>query len=386
MSAPMENHLLCNMFCIAIILILFFSQRHSGDNRSSYLYFRRALLSAASMIAVNCLLEASSAGLLALGRYAAYGIAILYFGLWGLLTFYFTLYSECVQMSRIMRSRKQFLWLLTPMLIEIALGFASIRTGWLFTIDADGIYHRGSMIVLSVALCSILPMISCCKAWILSLHKENYSRKGELRSLFVFVLFPAVGLIHQLLVPSMPSLHIAVVLSTLIVFNFTQNALISLDPLTGLNNRLQLRTYLSRKLPDYQGKGKRQLYLVMLDIDYFKSINDNYGHLEGDRTLRRVADVLRLACQKSSAFIARLGGDEFVIICEAESEDEIQQLCSFIEVTLDGISKHLPFRIHACMGVTVYPGNGTSAQRFLALADERLYEAKRSRPIPSAIS
>ena len=97
------------------------------------------------------------------------------------------------------------------------------------------------------------------------------------------------------------------------------NLQVSVDKLTQVNNRQNLLSYLSYKINNHE----ETVYLIMMDIDKFKTINDTYGHLAGDDALICVAKALKQACAqfKKRPFIARYGGDEFVVILEGTTDD-----------------------------------------------------------------
>ena len=92
-----------------------------------------------------------------------------------------------------------------------------------------------------------------------------------------------------------------------------QKALI--DPLTGLPNRAAWSERLDHEIGQWQQHGNT-LLLAMLDLDHFKRINDNYGHLAGDKVLKIIASVLRKRL-RGTDFIARFGGEEFVLLMPA---------------------------------------------------------------------
>lgn len=83
----------------------------------------------------------------------------------------------------------------------------------------------------------------------------------------------------------------------------------------------RLLKYLSQKFKSFNSDDStKNLYLMMLDVDDFKKINDIFGHLEGDFALKLVADSLKKVAADTSCFISRLGGDEFVVVCEKEND------------------------------------------------------------------
>ena len=92
-------------------------------------------------------------------------------------------------------------------------------------------------------------------------------------------------------------------LSVLLVFINVQNKQISIDTLTGINNRRQLALYIASELSALSKKG--ELYYLIMDVDKFKSINDTYGHLEGDNALIKIASLLNSLCEIKNDYSCR---------------------------------------------------------------------------------
>lgn len=122
------------------------------------------------------------------------------------------------------------------------------------------------------------------------------------------------------------------------------------------------------------------LGLLLLDVDHFKQFNDTHGHQAGDKVLRAVATALRDACG-ASAYAARWGGEAFTAIGEFESDSAalaeiVRRAIECASVAWDGQS----LRVTASIGVALHhPGDAPgSADALIAVADERLYSAKRA--------
>lgn len=118
----------------------------------------------------------------------------------------------------------------------------------------------------------------------------------------------------------------------LYVYMQSQRSSIYHDELTHLNNRRLLIKVVSDKM-----RNENPWSLVMVDINSFKSINDNYGHTEGDNALVEVAGVLDLLSRENGYSAYRYGGDEFTILLDTDNQDEVEAFCKEID---DRISRH----------------------------------------------
>ena len=153
------------------------------------------------------------------------------------------------------------------------------------------------------------------------------------------------------------------------------NLQVSVDKLTQVNNRQNLLSYLSYKINNHE----ETVYLIMMDIDKFKTINDTYGHLAGDDALICVAKALKQACAqfKKRPFIARYGGDEFVVILEGTTDDlaAVEERIHAEAARFNGPDR--PYRISLSIGSAAYI-QGMSAQELIEVADGELYKIKHA--------
>jgi diguanylate cyclase (GGDEF)-like protein/putative nucleotidyltransferase with HDIG domain len=150
------------------------------------------------------------------------------------------------------------------------------------------------------------------------------------------------------------------------------------DALTGLPNARSLFMHLDAELARCQHT-YRKLSVLVFDLDGFKHINDKFGHLQGNRTLRTIASSLKSG-RREHQYVARMGGDEFVIISPDCSEALIQQEHSrFSEIVAAAareISPNAPLSVS--MGAARYPDDGHEAEQLLAEADRRMYINKQA--------
>jgi diguanylate cyclase (GGDEF)-like protein len=147
------------------------------------------------------------------------------------------------------------------------------------------------------------------------------------------------------------------------------------DPLTGLGNYRRLMNALAGEIRRSQ-RTERPFAVLFLDLDDLKGINDRYGHLVGNRALRRVADALRVSC-RSIDTAARFGGDEFALVLPETREASARQVARRIADEL-AVNAEAP-ALSLSVGVAEYPRDGKTVERILGVADQALYGAKASR-------
>lgn len=151
------------------------------------------------------------------------------------------------------------------------------------------------------------------------------------------------------------------------------------DELTGLPNNRAFRATIDREASRAE-RFKHELSLVILDIDNFKSVNDTYGHLQGDQVLRVVGRLL-LDEPRAIDEPARYGGEEFVVALPETGVDGAVELAERLRETLAG--EEIPLlesdgvlRVTASFGTATMPGAASSVRDLFAAADEALYQAK----------
>jgi diguanylate cyclase (GGDEF)-like protein len=152
------------------------------------------------------------------------------------------------------------------------------------------------------------------------------------------------------------------------------------DPLTGLPNRTFFRERLEQVLLAAQRELK-PCALLLMDLDGFKQVNDQYGHLVGDRLLAQVATRLRLVLRKAD-MVARVGGDEFAVVPWGATDSSratlvAEKILQSLEpaIVIDGQS----IEVRASIGIATYPQHGEDADSILHVADIAMYAAKHAR-------
>jgi diguanylate cyclase (GGDEF)-like protein len=150
------------------------------------------------------------------------------------------------------------------------------------------------------------------------------------------------------------------------------------DPLTGLSNRVLLEERLRAVLARDARTGDTTA-LLFLDLDGFKAVNDDHGHLIGDAVLRTIADRLKAGVRPSDT-VARLGGDEFVILVEGAKEDGVLALAERLRTAVAEpmTVANLDLQVGVSVGVALSTGGVDEPIALLARADRTMYDAKRA--------
>ena len=145
-----------------------------------------------------------------------------------------------------------------------------------------------------------------------------------------------------------------------------------LDPLTGAGNRLSMNHYFEVELQD-----KSQLYLFLLDLDFFKQVNDEHGHGVGDQVLVEVATLLRIVLGRGYVF--RVGGEEFALFSSFANEEAALNTAEQIRARFENTTFNidgLAINVTTSIGVAKFKSTN-SLESFVNQADKQLYKAKQ---------
>ncbi len=149
----------------------------------------------------------------------------------------------------------------------------------------------------------------------------------------------------------------------------------SYDSLTGIFNRSSFEKSFTEEI-EKASMQNNLLTMVILDIDHFKSVNDNYGHHVGDEVLKVVSALVTKNLQRSDIF-ARWGGEEFVILLPSTDLDGAKMLAEKLRMIIEDSSFSIAGKLTASFGVGLYQNN-ESKQEFFERVDKLLYTAKRT--------
>jgi diguanylate cyclase (GGDEF)-like protein len=157
--------------------------------------------------------------------------------------------------------------------------------------------------------------------------------------------------------------------------------LVTLDELTGVANRRQFDLRLSQEWRRCC-REEHPLALILCDVDFFKAYNDTYGHLEGDRCLRAIAQTIEQAARRAGDLVARYGGEEFAVILPSTDREGAANVADRIRQAIERLQiPHAKSPASACVTLSLgivcqYPTLDLSSNGLIAEADRQLYIAK----------
>ena len=150
--------------------------------------------------------------------------------------------------------------------------------------------------------------------------------------------------------------------------------LVLVDPLTGLFNHGGIKTEIQNAINIYQNGGDT-ISLMMIDLDNFKKINDNYGHSVGDATLKALADMLKSFAQDKHASVGRWGGEEFVTVLSGVSDDEALEYAEDLRKTVAAADFGEAGHITCSVGISQL-GDDDSFDDLFNRMDKAMYSSK----------
>lgn len=149
------------------------------------------------------------------------------------------------------------------------------------------------------------------------------------------------------------------------------------DPMTGLNNRRFLEEYVETLVASVQRKGAHAA-ILMLDLDYFKMVNDTHGHDAGDAVIKALSNVLKQAV-RASDLVIRYGGEEFLIVLLDSSAEQACQIGEKIRAAVQALKIQVGSVVlqkTISIGIADFPGDSATFWQAVKFADIALYQAK----------
>ena len=239
--------------------------------------------------------------------------------------------------------------------------------------DSNMIYHRGDLFITR-AIFIIITML-LVELYTL-IHIDNIENENK-KVLLLYPMIPTVfWLIQATLIPTLALEYTGMYISCMIMSIFMQRKDISIDGLTGVLNRNIFNRILDNKI-----NGRSMFSLIMIDLDYFKEINDTYGHVKGDEALIEIVKILKKSFRKND-LIARYGGDEFCVITDNTDKEELKNIIKRFQNEIDSFNKtkEKEYTLSASVGFNIYDNKKYKTQEeFINSVDQINYKEKKEK-------
>lgn len=244
--------------------------------------------------------------------------------------------------------------------------------------SADGRY---SDLISSIASVSIYVVINfyillgaflCYKS---SLYNLDFDIKYIARKHLYYYTVLCIAFLIEQVVFSNVAVGTSYVVFLLFNYMTKSKTMISQDSLSGVNNRVSFNKYINNV---FLSKDHDGAYIVYIDIDKFKQINDTYGHIEGDEAISLVGKTLKSIAGETNSFVARIGGDEFVMIIKETEEEKVKKVIQNISFELEEriIFSDKQYDLTVSCGYIEVKKNQKNIKELMVKADESMYIEK----------
>lgn len=240
---------------------------------------------------------------------------------------------------------------------------------------------RYSDLISSIASVSIYVVINfyillgaflCYKS---SLYNLDFDIKYIARKHLYYYTVLCIAFLIEQVVFSNAAVGTSYVVFLLFNYMTKSKTMISQDSLSGVNNRVSFNKYINNV---FLSKDHDGAYIVYIDIDKFKQINDTYGHIEGDEAISLVGKTLKSIAGETNSFVARIGGDEFVMIVKTTEEEKVKKVIQNISFELEEriIFSDKQYDLTVSCGYIEVKKNQKNIKELMVKADESMYIEK----------
>ena len=368
-----------NIVCILILAVLLINDKLHSTKQEKQIWFNWTIIAHILYFISDIAWAAVLSGELPRTRYLVGLCNFSNYVLLNLLAFEWFMYMAASENMEFRKSRKKRNLYRIPMAVSIlAIVIAYTADPYFWIGEAAELNDLYYPMMISV------PVLYLLAAFCISIRNARRAECREDRRLYRLIgIYPLAVMsfgIVQVFVLNAPLFCFGCTLMMLFFYIQNMQTQVSVDSLTRLNNRGQINRYMDQM----RYRENVRNWIMMIDIDRFKEINDTYGHAEGDRALNLVADALRQIADQSGTpvFIGRYGGDEFTVFLQDENGEELPgKTAEAIRAALEQKQREnrLPYELRVSVGYDALRDREDTMEACMIRADEKLYEDKRSR-------
>ncbi|MCE5286335.1 MAG: GGDEF domain-containing protein [Pelosinus sp.] len=266
--------------------------------------------------------------------------------------------------------RSKFFYLSMPFIVNGLISLGSYKFNWIFGITVENMYVRGALFFVSPLTLYFYYIINLFFLY----DSRKKVNKEELIILSLLTIMPAVLSVIQGYYFIYLTIWNSVAIAVIINYIFIIQSQTKIDPLTGLGNRVLYNEYLASS----RRKNNLVLAVINIDLDNFKSINDVYGHQEGDKALRLFARQLEEVFEGKGISI-RLGGDEFIVLINDNQKEVVEQYIKTLSEKMNVYNKKSgrAYCIEFSYGMVMFNNEYDSIDELIQHSDRLMYEDKK---------
>lgn len=368
-----------NVVCIILLGIVLFRQFNNRSIISSSKIYMNCLILTSCVLCVSDIFAIMFRGQTFSGARILIELSnLIYLESMPIISMFWLKYVLVKTGKKISKSKNVLL--IIPIILFTIIAVSNPFTQMLFSIDQNNLYARGPGIFLHWIISWFYLLLAGIISYRAYKLAQSWNKKSQYRPLLIFIIFPAIGCFIQMLIYGISVVQAGIALSIVLINFQNQDNRISMDELTGINNRREMNTYVDRIINRYKSV---QLNIFMIDINNFKKINDTFGHTSGDEALLDVATALKKVCENSAdpLFLCRYGGDEFVIISRDIDEVHLEDIKSLLqsEIRNTSAATNRPYKLSISIGFAVgICESMADFENLINKADEAMYIEKEA--------
>ena len=365
-----------NLVCLIIFGIMFVHDMVKVDRQEKQIKFDQALVVFMLYFISDILWSAVIAGVLPRNLFTVVLFNFLNYVFMAAFTFKWLEFVMAFEHVRHKNRRINKFAVIFPFFVSTIVLIAVYLFAPQLLIDKELSLHPAYYAFMITVPCIYIAVILIFTIRMAAVEENPIEKKKHLFIGFFPLLLIAGGLFQIVLLPNTPIFCFCCTILMLMLYIHSMEDQISTDPLTKLNNRGQLMRYIAQK--NNAGYLKDRLtFVIMIDINEFKKVNDTFGHAEGDRALIILADSLKDLSKTHNMpmFISRYGGDEFVLIVHPETEAELEPMIKAIRKNIETRCRLLktPYVLSIGAGYDMLQGGEDTVQKCIQRADKKLY-------------
>jgi diguanylate cyclase (GGDEF)-like protein len=368
-----------NVFSVLVAIVLALSMRNRNEHSFlDYKLFMLMLWGSAFELVVDTAMWLCEGNAASFGHELIMTESLLYYLVHPFVPMSFAIFAAYRVSGNVRRLRSSIRFFLIPASVSAVLCLSTPLTGWYFSVDRSNFYHRGALFWLFIAI--NVSYLVFAFLYVIARSRRAAVDSKTLASLLLFPVLPIAAGVAQVVHYGLVLIWPSIVLALLVIYVNIQQRKLSSDYLTGIFNRRRLDEYLASRVREIgEPRRGRTKFLAgfLADIDDFKRINDNFGHVEGDAALIEAVKLIRSGL-RSEDFLARYAGDEFVAVFSVSGEAELKRIVERVRSRFEGESRpEARYRLTLSIGAALFdPALDADADRFVARLDSLMYNEK----------